>query len=71
MRTFFYKIKMETTYHLCLLLFSSVALTTSTIDFGYHDYNSLTNYLKSVNNTYPSIAYLHSIGQSVQGRYTT
>ena len=35
---------------------------------AYHNYEELTNFLYEISNTYPLIANLESIGQSVQGR---
>ncbi|XP_071487698.1 carboxypeptidase D-like [Diadema antillarum] len=47
---------------------------TSAIDGGsvsldqYHNYNRLTLRLRNLTNTYPRFTYLHTIGQSVQGK---
>nr|XP_033809371.1 carboxypeptidase M isoform X2 [Geotrypetes seraphini] len=38
------------------------------LDFGYHSSESLEKFLKAVNQNYPSITHLHSIGKSVAGR---
>ncbi|XP_054153380.1 carboxypeptidase M-like [Oppia nitens] len=38
------------------------------INYVYHNYTSMTAMLKSINQTYPELVYLYSIGQSVQGR---
>lgn len=38
------------------------------VDFNYHDYNRMTSLLKSMNDTYPDLVQLYSIGKSVQGR---
>lgn len=38
------------------------------IDFAYHDYDSMTRFLRSTTSRYPSLTALYSIGKSVQGR---
>jgi carboxypeptidase M len=38
------------------------------LEFIYHDYENLTNILKLYAKTYPTKAYLYSIGKSVQNR---
>ncbi|XP_030071307.1 carboxypeptidase M isoform X3 [Microcaecilia unicolor] len=50
-----------------LLCFFLVVLLPSVLglDFGYHSTESLENFLKTVNQNYPSITHLHSIGKSV------
>lgn len=36
--------------------------------FRYHNSVEIEQYLKGISSTYPSITYLHSIGQSVEGK---
>lgn len=38
------------------------------LEFRYHNSVEIEQYLKNTTKTYPSITYLHSIGQSVEGR---
>ena len=39
----------------------------TTVDFVYHNYESLQDYLVNVSQTYREITDLYSIGQSIQG----
>ncbi|XP_037803670.1 carboxypeptidase M-like isoform X4 [Penaeus monodon] len=41
---------------------------TSSLDFEYHDYTSMTAFLRAMSATYPNLTALYSIGKSVQGR---
>ncbi|XP_069173711.1 carboxypeptidase D isoform X5 [Procambarus clarkii] len=38
------------------------------LDFEYHDYAKITDYLRSMSATYPNLTALYSIGKTVQGR---
>ncbi|XP_042228787.1 inactive carboxypeptidase-like protein X2 [Homarus americanus] len=40
---------------------------TNQLDFEYHDYDSITNFLRSMSATYPNLTALYSVGKSVQG----
>ncbi|VDI51786.1 carboxypeptidase D, partial [Mytilus galloprovincialis] len=46
----------------------SLCHVTSSLDFQYHDYQDLTNYLTNMSNTYPDLTHLYSIGKTVQKR---
>jgi uncharacterized membrane protein len=37
------------------------------LDYVYHNYTALTNYLKDINAKYPTLTHLYSIGKSVEG----
>lgn len=50
----------------CLLL-AFPAVVRLDLDFGYHDYVALHDYLLNVSVSYPAITHLHSIGKSVAG----
>ena len=39
------------------------------LDFVYHNYTALTNYLKDINAKYPTLTHLYSIGKSVRGLF--
>ena len=52
--------------HIWLLLL--VACYVKCIDFRYHSHNEGTELLKSLNNTYPELCSLYSIGFSGQKR---
>ncbi|XP_051547209.1 carboxypeptidase M-like isoform X1 [Myxocyprinus asiaticus] len=54
-------------FTLYLFLWSWLS-STHTLEFRYHNTVEIEQYLKDINRTYPNITYLHSIGQSVQGR---
>ncbi|XP_051974454.1 carboxypeptidase M [Xyrauchen texanus] len=54
-------------FTLYLLLWSWLSSTHS-LEFRYHNTVEIEQYLKDINRTYPNITYLHSIGQSVEGR---
>lgn len=38
-----------------------------TLDFGYHNYDRMTKYLRSTTGRFPRLTALYSIGKSVQG----
>ncbi|XP_063448603.1 carboxypeptidase D-like [Mytilus trossulus] len=50
------------------IVFVSLCHVTSSLDFQYHNYQDLTNYLKNMSNTYPDLTHLYSIGKTVQKR---
>lgn len=37
------------------------------LDFGYHDYDRMTKFLRTTSSKYPNLTALYSIGKSVQG----
>jgi len=39
------------------------------LDFIYHNYTTLTNYLKDINDNYPTLTHLYSIGKSARGLF--
>ncbi|XP_066974786.1 carboxypeptidase D-like [Macrobrachium rosenbergii] len=41
---------------------------SSSLEFTYHDYVSMTAFLRSMSATYPNLTALYSIGKSIQGR---
>ena len=42
----------------------------ATLDFVYHQHESLQNYLINISETYSNITHLYSIGKSIQGRFS-
>lgn len=38
------------------------------IDYGYHDYESMTKFLRTTTAKFPTLTALYSIGKSVQGK---
>ena len=36
--------------------------------FKHHHYHEMVEFLKEINDSYPNITHLHSVGKSVQGR---
>ncbi|CAG2188820.1 CPM [Mytilus edulis] len=50
------------------IVFVSLCHVTSSLDFQYHNYQDLTNYLTNMSNTYPDLTHLYSIGKTVQKR---
>ena len=46
---------------------SSYLLERSSIDFVYHDYESMTKFLRTTSSKHPNLTALYSIGKSVQG----
>ncbi|XP_076035544.1 carboxypeptidase D-like isoform X2 [Oratosquilla oratoria] len=41
---------------------------TPSLEFEYHDYTSMTSFLRAMSATYPNLTALYSIGKTVQGR---
>ncbi|XP_068218391.1 LOW QUALITY PROTEIN: carboxypeptidase D-like [Palaemon carinicauda] len=41
---------------------------STSLEFAYHDYVSMTSFLRSMSATYPNLTALYSIGKSIQGR---
>lgn len=39
------------------------------VDFNYHNYDSLTKFLHEANRRFPHLTYLYSIGKSTQGTF--
>lgn len=39
------------------------------LDFTYHNYTALTDYVRTLADNYPSLTHLYSIGKSVQSNY--
>ena len=52
---------------LALGLFNLLNAQNSTIDFVYHNYENLTNVLKTFATNFPNKTHLYSIGKTVQG----
>ncbi|OPL07309.1 carboxypeptidase d, partial [Mytilus galloprovincialis] len=50
------------------IVFVSLFHVTLSLDFQYHNYQDLTNYLTNMSNTYPDLTHLYSIGKTVQKR---
>ncbi|XP_053642527.1 carboxypeptidase D isoform X4 [Cherax quadricarinatus] len=42
--------------------------SSNTLDFEYHNYAKMTDFVRSMSATYPNLTALYSIGKSVQGR---
>ncbi|KAI0220734.1 Carboxypeptidase M [Lamellibrachia satsuma] len=53
---------------MCLMVICATGAAMDAPEFVYHNYTLLTQYLKEVNQSYPNITCLYSIGKSVQGR---
>jgi len=47
---------------------STAQRAPATIEFAYHNYDSMTNLLQNISNNFPDLVRLYSIGKSVQGR---
>lgn len=39
------------------------------VEFKYHKYDEMTNFLRTTSSTFPNLTALYSIGRSVQGKY--
>ncbi|XP_045121738.1 carboxypeptidase D-like isoform X3 [Portunus trituberculatus] len=46
----------------------SLISPSNTLTFEYHNYTSMTDFLRAMSATYPNLTALYSIGKSVQGR---
>ena len=57
----------ESTYNSAEYYDLNVPPSTVKLDFVYHNHSALTQYLKDINNKYPTLTHLYSIGKSVRG----
>lgn len=55
--------------YIYLLAVQYVRGVSSNIDFNYHNHDEMTSILNNLNQQYPDLTALYSVGKSVEGRY--